>query len=375
MRSRIILILLVFVAASTFALPAVVHAGIPNFGPIIESSWNQCSLGWGAVILVINNVIEVALSVLIVFFAPFVVLYAGFLYVTSAYSPEGRKRARSILQNLIIGIVIAIAAWLIVDAFMAVLYHPQNSSGTVSMPSTWYSLITTGNISPCLNQSGVSSQSSSASQPTPTASLTTSPSPSASGQTVVTINSTGPSGALAQVSFSTNQSDTALQQEYTAASNYSAEINQACEANSIPNCQVVITALIAQESSGGNSSECNSSSSCGIMQLSSANGGAVCASTDTKCITNQINIGTQLLQSGYNSFGYSISNALAAYNSGDSTQAGQSASGKNSAMVDSVNCPGEYAWQCPTNPGGLTETQGYVANICRNMSFQGVTCN
>ena len=110
------------------------------------------------------------------------------------------------------------------------------------------------------------------------------------------------------------------------------------------------------------------------MQLTQANGGTSCAATDTACVGAQIAKGVQLFQQGYNSFP-NIPNALAAYNSGITTQAGQSVSGRNSAMVPSVNCPGYYAWQCPTNPGGLVETQNYVANICQNIASHGGACN
>jgi len=57
-----------------------------------------------------------------------------------------------IVRNTILGIVVALAAWLIVDALMAVLYHPDSSTGWTT---TWSSLITSGNALNCLPQQGV----------------------------------------------------------------------------------------------------------------------------------------------------------------------------------------------------------------------------
>ena len=83
-----------------------------------------------------------------------------------------------------------------------------------------------------------------------------------------------------------------------------------------------------------------------------------------------------MLTANYSQF-RNIPNALAAYNGGDSTTPGTSPSGKNPAMADSVDCktPQQlYAWQCPINPGGLVETQIYVANICSLLAYEKTSC-
>jgi hypothetical protein len=52
------------------------------------------------------------------------------------------------MWNTIIGIVIALSGWMIVDAIMAVLYNPA------SVGTTWSSLITSGGVAYCLPQAG-----------------------------------------------------------------------------------------------------------------------------------------------------------------------------------------------------------------------------
>ncbi|MBI5405713.1 hypothetical protein HY972_01590 [Candidatus Kaiserbacteria bacterium] len=140
MRSRIPLFVFLLVAGS-LALPVVAHAGgIPFFGPVIPQAGDQavCAAGWGMVMTVINNIIRLLLTLAIVFVAPLVIAYAGFLYVVNPVNPSGISKAKEILRNTVLGIVVALAGWLIVDAVMVVLYN--GSFGA------WSSLIT-GNLS------------------------------------------------------------------------------------------------------------------------------------------------------------------------------------------------------------------------------------
>ncbi|MDO8623861.1 MAG: hypothetical protein Q7R54_00695 [bacterium] len=156
MRSRVALITFAL-AVSALAIPlAAQAAAIPFFGPIIEKEWvqagSQCALGWGAVILVINNIIRLLLTLTIVFILPLVIAYAGFLLVVNPVNPSGKAHAKQILQNTVIGVVIALAAWLIVDAIMAVLYNPETPIAGGKL-GAWSSLITSGGLPACLNLS------------------------------------------------------------------------------------------------------------------------------------------------------------------------------------------------------------------------------
>jgi hypothetical protein len=147
MRSRVPFFALLLVVGS-FALPAAAHAAIPFFGPIIPDASNVCPASWGLLITVINNIISLLLTLAIVFLMPIMIAYAGFLFVVNPVNPAGREKAKGVLLHVVSGIVIALAAWMIVDALMAVLYNPATVGGT------WSSLITSGGINPCLSQAG-----------------------------------------------------------------------------------------------------------------------------------------------------------------------------------------------------------------------------
>jgi hypothetical protein len=149
MRSRTFFTFLL--VAGSLALPLVAYAGIPFFGPIVPVEVNKCAAGWGAVITVINNIISFLLTLVIVFVAPIMIAYSGFLFVVNPVSSGGIAKAKSILLNTIIGIVIAFAGWMIVDAIMAVLYHPTDAS---LAGKAWSQLITSGGQDFCLVQEG-----------------------------------------------------------------------------------------------------------------------------------------------------------------------------------------------------------------------------
>ena len=130
-------------------LPTAAHAAIPFFDPIVPTAINLCPASWAMLIDVINNIISFGITIAIVFVAPLMIGYAGFLYVVNPVDPGGIKKAKGILLNTVVGIVIALCGWLIVDAVMAVLYHPTDST-----LGTWSSLITSGGLPVCLTQAG-----------------------------------------------------------------------------------------------------------------------------------------------------------------------------------------------------------------------------
>ena len=141
MRFRIPVFILLL---GTFVLPQFAYAGVPFFGPIIPEAYNRCAAGWGLLMLVINNLISFLLTIVIVFIAPLMIAYSGFLFVLNPVNAGGKEAAKKILTNTVTGIVIALAGWMIVDAVMAVLYNPKDAG------STWTNLITTGGGDFCI---------------------------------------------------------------------------------------------------------------------------------------------------------------------------------------------------------------------------------
>ncbi|MDB5244787.1 MAG: hypothetical protein JWN18_657 [Parcubacteria group bacterium] len=136
---------------SAFAIPVAAQAGVPFFGPIIPAAQATCPGSWSLLIVVINNIISLLLTLAIVLVAPLAIAYAGFLFVITPYDASGHSKAKEVLKNTIIGLVVAFAGYLIVAAVMAVLYKPADDSGWTNK---WSDIIR-GNVGEeCIKQAG-----------------------------------------------------------------------------------------------------------------------------------------------------------------------------------------------------------------------------
>ena len=100
------------------------------FGPLIPEICN-CPEGaaWGCVLGVINNTINLALS-LGVIFAVLLFTYAGALFVLNPINAENRSKGKKVMLNTVVGLVIALGAWLIVNTILTVLTNYTVESAT-----------------------------------------------------------------------------------------------------------------------------------------------------------------------------------------------------------------------------------------------------
>ncbi len=60
-----------------------------------------------------------------------IVIYAGLKLVVSAGNPSAMSDAKKMLTNVLIGFVIVLSAWLIVDTIMKALLNPNYESGEI----------------------------------------------------------------------------------------------------------------------------------------------------------------------------------------------------------------------------------------------------
>ncbi len=103
-------------------LPPLAHAtGVPFFGPIVPTLNQTCAGNFNGLIQTVNNLLAFTVTMAIVFIAPLMIAYAGFLMVFEPASPGGHQKARKLLVNLVVGIVVALAAWLIVNMVLVSL--------------------------------------------------------------------------------------------------------------------------------------------------------------------------------------------------------------------------------------------------------------
>lgn len=141
-----LLALFAFVPGVTFA------AGF--FGPILPQSGScHCDplpLDWGCVLQVIQNLIQFAVSLGVILMVLWIA-YAGFSLMVSGGSAEARSQGKTRIMNAIVGILVILSAWLIVDFVMKVLYEPNTAfSGGVFGP--WNSILADNGGNYCIQE-------------------------------------------------------------------------------------------------------------------------------------------------------------------------------------------------------------------------------
>ncbi|MBY0294270.1 lytic transglycosylase domain-containing protein [Patescibacteria group bacterium] len=349
-------------------VPCGAVSSVNYLDPNYYLSATSCNFCYFAKLIqnVVNFLVMVTIPISVAMFA-----WAGIKFFTAGANPKNIAQAKTIFRSVFIGFIITISGWLVVQV---ILQNITNQS--FYLASSWTNLDCSEYNQYRARNKNVSDIFSPIQTPTGTqypypTTPTTPGTPTTSGGPAVNpidVSSVGPNGVQAPIALSTSQSDQALAATYDQVqARYGDQIQAACANSSLPNCTQLVTATIAAES-GGNPNAVSSTGARGLMQAMPGSPGSNCASTDTTC---QINSGTGYLSTIYQQFP-NTSNALAGYNSGISTS--PYPSGTKPGLASSSDCPGLYAWQCATNPGGLTETRTYIANICRTMTLRGSGC-
>lgn len=131
---RVLFLLCVF----SLPLAASAQTGMPLFDPnwqlvpkpeVLDPA--NCKpgdpLSFGAVLQLIQNGMNAVIS-LGVIIAVLVMVFAGILWILTPTNPENHSQARKMLTNAAIGMLIILAAWLIVDFVMKTLYDENKTA-------------------------------------------------------------------------------------------------------------------------------------------------------------------------------------------------------------------------------------------------------
>lgn len=106
-----------FLLVSFYALPA--YAQYDPF-TIVPDACRSCPAAWLCVISIANNLVTFAITIA-VFIVIVVIAWAGILLIFTPTNPENKSQAKKMLINAVIGLVIALSAWLVVDKILEVL--------------------------------------------------------------------------------------------------------------------------------------------------------------------------------------------------------------------------------------------------------------
>jgi len=123
--------------------------------PLFDPDWHivpdahdldpECSpgapLGFGGVLQVIQNLMNAGISIGILI-SMLVITFAGILWILTPTNPENHSKAKQVLTNAVIGLLIILSAWLIVDFVMKVLY--SGSDGQQGKFGPWNEILVGG---------------------------------------------------------------------------------------------------------------------------------------------------------------------------------------------------------------------------------------
>lgn len=101
---------------------------------------------WGCVLETLQNVINFVIS-LGFLIALLYIVYTGFLFVMSAGNPGQREAAKTRLMNVVIGMLVVLSAWLLVDFIMRTLYDPEGPNGF----GPWNNILSGDASDACIN--------------------------------------------------------------------------------------------------------------------------------------------------------------------------------------------------------------------------------
>lgn len=124
-------------------MPAPAHAATATFfGPIIppecqctgqknpdgSASTLTTAAGYGCVLQTVQNSVNLLISLSIIVCVLWL-SYAGAMFMASSASPGLREQGKARIMNAIIGLIVILAAWLIVDFVMKTLYDQGGKFG------------------------------------------------------------------------------------------------------------------------------------------------------------------------------------------------------------------------------------------------------
>lgn len=158
-KSDLITISTFALTAGVMFLPLAAHAASATFfGPIVSPICNcatqisangvtvpNSAPAWGCVLQTLQNIMNFMVTMATVAITIFIAL-AGFSYMASGGNPEKRTMANKRIMNAVIGLVIVLCAWLVVDSILKVLYNPS----TTTSYGPWNSILVSDGSNDCI---------------------------------------------------------------------------------------------------------------------------------------------------------------------------------------------------------------------------------
>ncbi|MEK7572280.1 MAG: hypothetical protein AAB493_00250 [Patescibacteria group bacterium] len=92
---------------------------IDGYDDVSRQVSNPC--GFNDLLTMVNKVVHFVLFVMVVPIAAILFAYAGFMLITSGGEVGKKKKALSVFWNVGLGLIIAVAAWLIISTILSIV--------------------------------------------------------------------------------------------------------------------------------------------------------------------------------------------------------------------------------------------------------------
>ncbi|MBU0750005.1 hypothetical protein KKH15_00615 [Patescibacteria group bacterium] len=123
--------------------PSAQAANLPILNPdfaIVPTQCSACPCGFAGTLQLVQNLVNASISVAFILLI-LIITYAGALFLFSPTNPGNREMGRTVLTNAVIGMVIVLSSWLVVDFIMKSLYNPDATIGNTTKLGPWNEII------------------------------------------------------------------------------------------------------------------------------------------------------------------------------------------------------------------------------------------
>jgi hypothetical protein len=137
------------------ALPAYAAANIPILDPnfsIVPKECTACPCNYYGLLQLVQNLVNAGVAIGIIAFT-LALVYVGASIMLNPTNPEMRSKARSMLLNIVIGLIIVLAAWLVVDFIMKIVYDPKAIVTGSESFGPWNEILSGNDEKWCIEQS------------------------------------------------------------------------------------------------------------------------------------------------------------------------------------------------------------------------------
>lgn len=128
LRAFLPALFLAFSLLTVLPVPAQAAANLPGLDPdfsIVPLECRACPCGYTGALQLIQNLMNAGIAIGVIAFV-IVIAYAGIMFMVNPTNPEMRSKARGMLINVVVGMIILLTAWLVVDFIMKTLYKDSS---------------------------------------------------------------------------------------------------------------------------------------------------------------------------------------------------------------------------------------------------------